>query len=162
MAEPLLQDEQSVIDVGSGVGIPGLPLALLSPDRSMYLLEPRQACIGLIHWLINQLPDINTRVIEDKIQDVNFTNYPSLNVLTRAALDWDTLSTALPENNGPIIRWSGPDVDSPPKKSGWIHKRLSVHYDRFSQEFIWWGPESIYERKIKEWDTAKSYSVITE
>lgn len=38
--EPLLPPGASVVDVGSGAGLPGIPVAVLRPDLSVALLEP--------------------------------------------------------------------------------------------------------------------------
>jgi 16S rRNA (guanine527-N7)-methyltransferase len=47
--------DQSWVDVGSGAGAPGLPLALLRPDLRLCLLEPRQKRVAFLRTAIGML-----------------------------------------------------------------------------------------------------------
>ncbi len=38
--EPMIGDGRTLVDVGSGAGLPGIPLAIQRPDLSVTLLEP--------------------------------------------------------------------------------------------------------------------------
>lgn len=66
----LIPQGATVIDIGSGAGLPGIPLALARPDISMILIEPlqrrvdflEQACAGLgITVLRGRAQDQNIR-----------------------------------------------------------------------------------------------------
>lgn len=39
---PAFQDAQTILDIGSGAGIPGIPLAIAYPDKTIYSLEATQ------------------------------------------------------------------------------------------------------------------------
>ena len=39
---PLLRRDGSLLDIGSGAGVPGIPIKLVLPDKSVYLVEPRR------------------------------------------------------------------------------------------------------------------------
>lgn len=51
---PLFADAQAVIDVGSGAGFPGIPLAVALPGR-VWLLEPRRRTIAFLEKVIREL-----------------------------------------------------------------------------------------------------------
>lgn len=44
----LIPDAANVVDIGSGAGLPGIPLALLRPDLSIELLEPMQRRVDFL------------------------------------------------------------------------------------------------------------------
>lgn len=50
------------VDVGSGIGAPGLPLALLAPSIHMTLVEPRTKRVGFLRTLIGTLGLTTVRV----------------------------------------------------------------------------------------------------
>lgn len=57
---PLL--DETWIDVGSGAGAPGLPLAILLPRLRLTLLEPRQRRVAFLRTAVGQLGCPNVRV----------------------------------------------------------------------------------------------------
>ena len=61
MAAPLLRD--NIVDLGSGGGFPGVPIAITNPQKKVYLVERRQAKAAFLLNTINQLELQNTKVI---------------------------------------------------------------------------------------------------
>lgn len=59
----LIPDEATVVDVGSGAGLPGLALAIARPDVTMYLVEPMARRIAWLDDTIARLglPNVSTR-----------------------------------------------------------------------------------------------------
>jgi hypothetical protein len=53
---PTLHAGARVIDVGSGAGAPGLPLALARPDVEVTLVEPLQRPVALLRAAVGVLP----------------------------------------------------------------------------------------------------------
>ncbi|MDP1721146.1 MAG: 16S rRNA (guanine(527)-N(7))-methyltransferase RsmG [Candidatus Nanopelagicaceae bacterium] len=60
----------SVIDVGSGAGLPGIPLALSRPDISMTLIEPLQRRVD---FLTEAVSGLNIIVLRGRAQDFTVT-----------------------------------------------------------------------------------------
>jgi len=54
---PLMDDlpEGPCIDVGSGAGLPGIPLAIVRPERHWRLLEPRTRRAGFLEEVVRSL-----------------------------------------------------------------------------------------------------------
>ncbi len=52
-----------VVDVGSGAGLPGIPLAILRPDLEIVLVEPRHRRAGFLERTVMQLGLKRTRVV---------------------------------------------------------------------------------------------------
>ncbi len=67
-------DDQSLLDVGSGAGFPGIPLKILFPNLFVTLLEPTNKRVSFLNEVIKQLNlkgivTINKRA-EDYVKDV--------------------------------------------------------------------------------------------
>ena len=50
------------VDVGSGAGLPGIPLAIADPDRNWILLEPRQRRAAFLEEVVRDLGLSNVEV----------------------------------------------------------------------------------------------------
>jgi 16S rRNA (guanine527-N7)-methyltransferase len=63
-ALPLLDElgPGACADVGSGAGLPGIPLAITEPDRLWHLLEPRRRRAAFLEEVIREL-DLNCEVL---------------------------------------------------------------------------------------------------
>jgi 16S rRNA (guanine527-N7)-methyltransferase len=51
----LLPHDARVVDVGSGAGLPGIPLAIVRPDLSVELLEPMQRRVDFLEECVAEL-----------------------------------------------------------------------------------------------------------
>lgn len=62
----LIPEGSSVIDIGSGAGLPGIPIALARPDLSVTLIEPLQRRVDFLNEAVHGL-DIT--VLRGRAQD---------------------------------------------------------------------------------------------
>ncbi len=59
-----------VIDIGSGAGFPGLPIAASRADVKMSLLEPRAKRAAFLRYVVRDLRLSNTQVLEKRAEEV--------------------------------------------------------------------------------------------
>jgi 16S rRNA (guanine527-N7)-methyltransferase len=59
----------NIIDVGSGAGLPGIPLAIYYPDKSFTLLESRGKRSRFLRTVIQTLKLKNVHVVSERAQD---------------------------------------------------------------------------------------------
>jgi 16S rRNA (guanine527-N7)-methyltransferase len=70
LGSELIVNGERVIDIGSGAGFPGLPLAILRPDLAVALLEPRAKRAAFLRHVGRALGLPNTTVLEGRIEEV--------------------------------------------------------------------------------------------
>jgi len=82
-ASPFLSS--NIIDLGSGGGLPGIPLAITNPKKKIYLVEASQKkCSFLLHTK-NQLELANLSVINERGENLQPGNFNTpLDIITRA------------------------------------------------------------------------------
>lgn len=66
---PLISPAARVIDLGSGAGLPGLPLAIARPDLTVVLLEPMQRRIDFLELAVATLSLRNVDVVRARGED---------------------------------------------------------------------------------------------
>ncbi len=62
-------DGARVIDVGSGGGFPGIPLAIARPDVDVVLLEPMARRIDWLHDVVERLDLLNVTVVRGRAEE---------------------------------------------------------------------------------------------
>lgn len=60
----------SVLDVGSGAGFPGIPLAVLWPSASVTLVERREKKAAFLERVVRELGLKNTKVVASRLEDL--------------------------------------------------------------------------------------------
>lgn len=63
-------EDRRCIDLGSGAGLPGIPLAIALPDREFVLIESRKRRVGFLELVAEALGLENVRVLPERIEDV--------------------------------------------------------------------------------------------
>ena len=64
----LIPDGATMVDVGSGAGLPGVPLAIARPDLTMTLLEPMARRVAWLTEVVEEL-GIDVRVIRGRAEE---------------------------------------------------------------------------------------------
>jgi 16S rRNA (guanine527-N7)-methyltransferase len=59
----------TVVDIGSGAGLPGVPVAILRPDLVVTLLEPSRKRVAFLELVVGELSIRNVEVRASRAQD---------------------------------------------------------------------------------------------
>src|SRR6478672_2865340 len=67
----LVPSGSRVVDVGSGAGLPGIPLALARPDLSVVLVEPLLRRSGWLEDIVDRLQLASVRVVRSRAEELH-------------------------------------------------------------------------------------------
>jgi 16S rRNA (guanine527-N7)-methyltransferase len=108
---PHLRGER-IVDLGSGAGLPGIPLAIADPDRQFILLESNGKKVRFMRHAISQLGLSRVTVVQGRAESVQL-NPPPDTVVARAVADLATLCGYARQLGAPgvwLVAMKGPDV----------------------------------------------------
>lgn len=121
-AAELLEEDGTLLDVGSGAGLPGVPLLAVKPGWRGVLLEPRQKRWAFLRLVIREL-GLDAVATRARYQDLG-EDHPGFDVMTvralggyEALLSWASgrLSAA-----GRVLVWTTrPEVGRLEELDGW-------------------------------------------
>jgi 16S rRNA (guanine527-N7)-methyltransferase len=103
----LSPDAERIVDLGSGAGLPGLPIAVVRPDLDVTLTEPRQVRAAFLELVVERLRLLNVRVFPGPAEGLE----PGFDVcLARgfgdASRTWE-VARALLDPQGELLYWAG-------------------------------------------------------
>jgi 16S rRNA (guanine527-N7)-methyltransferase len=110
---------REIVDIGSGAGVPGIPLRIAIPDLRLTMVESRQRRVSFLLTVVRELDLVGATVIGNRLENVAGALQGKFDaVVARCAGDLETLFTLgakLVKPGGVVV------VSGPPKE-----RRLSL------------------------------------
>lgn len=118
-----LKEKVKMIDVGTGAGLPGIPIKIVNDNSQVVLLDSLQKRINFLNEVINELHLENIEAVHGRAED--FANDPNYRetfdvAISRAVANMAVLSEfCLPfvKVNGYFVALKGPSVDEELKEA---------------------------------------------
>jgi len=130
----LIPSDARVCDIGTGAGLPGIPVALVRPDVKMFLIESSQKKSRFLHTAAAELGLANVEVLNERAESLPCLDCDT--ILSRLAGPLrDVVQYARPHRKpkGTIVLYKTRDSAEELRKSGRIlarHKlRVTGSYD---------------------------------
>ena len=148
MAKYINLDNKKVLDIGTGAGFPGIPLAIIFPNASFYLSDSNGKKITFLKEVVKQLNLNNVTIIQSRIEEMNKYRDQFDYVSARALKQLNILiELAIPlcKINGSLIAYKGPNYVDEIDLSKNALKQLDAVIDN---SYLYSLPESQDKRSI--------------
>lgn len=113
-----LEALQSIIDVGSGAGLPGLPLAMVAPDSHVVLVESKGRKAAFLERAVRELKLENVVVLQARAEELGRASEHRESYELAVARGVGNLSLSLEltlplvARSGQVILWKGIEYQS--------------------------------------------------
>ena len=114
---------RSLADIGSGAGLPGVPIRIVRSDAEVTLVESRRRRASFLSAVVRELPLARTHVVADRIE----SRLPDLEgrfdaIVMRCAGDVDELMPLAARLLAPrgVVVASGPPAPRPLTRGDWV------------------------------------------
>ena len=104
--ERLITHGARVVDIGSGAGLPGIPLAIARPDVSITLLEPREKRASFLQHAIRKVPVDNARVAKARASELEDASFDAATVRAVGGLPELFGNAGFLEPEGFVLAWT--------------------------------------------------------
>ena len=112
---PLL-DENKILDVGTGAGLPGIVVSILESKKKVTLLEPNQKKVSFLTHVQAEPGLTNLKIEKERVE--NLKTIKDKIIVTRAVMEPEKLLTSLPKSKQEkfkiIMMVSDPKLDLGP------------------------------------------------
>jgi 16S rRNA (guanine527-N7)-methyltransferase len=121
--------DASVADIGSGAGLPGIPLAVARSDASFTLIEPRTARAAFLEAATDDLMLSNVEVLPQRAETVAVRfDVCTARAFSSPEATWRAVQHVL-EPGGSLIYWAGRSFDEALLAKAGVPFRLSTRSD---------------------------------
>lgn len=106
-----------VVDVGSGVGAPGLGLALLRPDLRLTLVEPLRKRAAFLRTVLGTIGNLHVTIVDRRVEQLGDGTAPFDAAMARAVfspVEWLRVGNALVGPRGKVYVFLARDAPPAP------------------------------------------------
>jgi 16S rRNA (guanine527-N7)-methyltransferase len=124
-----IPDGASVADLGSGAGIPGVPLAVALPASEFVLIEPRRIRAAFLEAAVDNLGLSNVEIFPRRAEDIRrWFEVCVARAFSSPSGTWQAAQPLLaPE--GVVVYWAGERFRPEALNEAGVRSRLSTHAD---------------------------------
>jgi 16S rRNA (guanine527-N7)-methyltransferase len=113
----LVPQGSSVVDVGAGGGLPGIPFSIVRPDARLVVVEPRAKRVAFLRTVVRELQLASCEVLRERADALDRGRFDvAASRATFPAEDWLDIGLSLVRPGGLVLVFAG-DAWSPRNSS---------------------------------------------